>query len=318
LTRPDKTVIIAAMKNCCLLSIMLVCLLTSCTAAATEEKQGDAAPLMLSPLPPAIGKPAWIANAISFAPEADKPMIALVIDDMGVDRKRSAQALKLPAPVTMSYLPYGRKIKEQVAAAQKAGHEILVHVPMEPERRTADPGPDYLGVKFTAEEIHKRLVRNLSAFDGYVGINNHMGSKFTCCNRAGLEVVMKELKKRDLLFLDSKTVAHSLAEKVAAEYNLPASHRDVFLDDEETDSFTEEALTEVERTARKRGAAIAIGHPRDITLKAIMAWIPKAEARGFQFVPLSAAVRYRMNEAEDRALASLKEKASAPVPEVTP
>jgi len=259
---------------------------------------------LVSPVPPqAQLKPAWRANAIPFTPKKGKFLIALVIDDMGVDRKRSARALKLPAQVTMSYLPYSDKIKEQVAAAKQAGHEIIVHVPMEPRRSSADPGPDYLGVKFSDDEIRERLVKNLSAFDGYAGINNHMGSKFTQ-DKKGLEVVMEELKKRDLLFLDSVTIGHSLGEETAREHGVPTSHRDVFLDDEETDTFTEHALQHVESMARKNGSVIAIGHPRDITLHDLQAWIPGLEAHGFQLAPLSAVVEYRMTKEEKKENAS--------------
>lgn len=275
------------------MAALLVCLPGAAGAMAVY---GPPAPVYGPPAP------AWIRNAVPFTPEPGKALIAVVIDDMGVDYKHSAEALKLPAGVTMSYLPYGREIKKQVAAAKAAGHEVIVHMPMEPMRRTANPGPDYLGVKFGAEELHARLVRNLSAFDGYVGINNHMGSRFTQ-DRAGLEVVMGELKKRGLMFLDSKTINTSLGEKVAAAHRLPVTHRDVFLDDEETETFTEGALEKVEAYARRHGSAVAIGHPKAITLKDLNAWTPGLAARGFQLAPLTAVLKYRMSHSAEKRVA---------------
>jgi hypothetical protein len=264
---------------------------------------------LMSLLPSPAENPAWMKNAIPFTAQKNKPMIALVIDDMGLDLKRSARALRLPATVTMAYIPYSSKIEEQTVAALAAGHEIIVHVPMEPERKSADPGPDFLGTQYPPEEIRRRIIKDLAAFDGYVGINNHMGSKFTQ-DRAGLEIVMQELKKRGLLFLDSRTIGTSIAEEVAKEYDLPSSHRDVFLDDEETDSFTEAALIHAENIARKKGSVIAIGHPRDITLKALAAWLSTLERKGFQLVPLTTVIQYRMDKVKMEMAAVHKQEAS--------
>src|SRR5690606_5666625 len=127
----------------------------------------------------------------------------IVIDDMGIDRKRSARAVDLPSSVTLAYLPYSPDIKSQTEKAKAQGHELIVHMPMQPQRNTANPGPDYLGGDVEESALRERLVRNLSAFEGYVGINNHMGSKFTR-NSTGMKIVMDELKARGLLFLDSK------------------------------------------------------------------------------------------------------------------
>lgn len=218
----------------------------------------------------------------------DRPMIAIIIDDMGLDRKRSARALDLPAPVTMAYLPYAREVRKQVKEAREKGHEILVHMPMQPGRETADPGPDHLAAGLSVREIRRRVIKNLSAFEGYIGVNNHMGSHFTCCAREGLEELMEELASRGLIFLDSKTSPRSIAGDVAREHGLTVLDRDVFIDDEETFAFTESALRRIERKAQRQGYAVAIGHPRDITLKALKAWIPTLEKKGFQLVPISA------------------------------
>lgn len=273
---------------------------------AEDEPQDNALP---PPVPVMIEHPAWIKNAVSFQPRAGVPLISLVIDDMGLDQKRSAKALTLPPEVTMAYLPYSRKIKEQTAAARAAGHELIVHMPMEPEHSKIDPGVDYLSTKFSADDLSARVRRNLAAFDGYIGVNNHMGSKFTQ-NHAGMEIVMQELRDEGLMFLDSKTINHSVAEKVARENDIPTTHRDVFLDDEETEAFTEDALQHVERIAKSKGSVIAIGHPRDITLRDLKAWIPTLEAKGFQLAPLSAVLKHRMEKEREEA----EKTAAAPLP----
>lgn len=222
-----------------------------------------------------------------------RPMIAIVIDDMGVDQKHSAEALAtLPPMVTMAYLPYSRDLAAQTKAARDTGHELVLHLPMQPDRKTADPGPNYLGAGMTPLDLHNRISKNLASFEGYVAVNNHMGSKFTQ-DRDGLAVVMAALKEKNLMFLDSRTTPQSAAEKVAREHGLLTTHRDVFIDDDESAAAVWHSLTQIEGVASRSGTAIAIGHPKDVTLAALKKWLPTLKDKGFDLVPLSQIIALR-------------------------
>jgi len=232
------------------------------------------------------------------------PLIAVVIDDMGVDVKRSARAVKnLPAAVTLAYLPYSKNIRGQVASAKEQGHEVMLHMPWQPDRDTADPGPNHLSTGMTAERLQKNVVANLDGFEGYDGVNNHMGSRFSRF-RPGLAIVMAEIKKRGVFFLDSKTTPDSAAEKVAQEYGVPVTHRDVFLDHDEDPQMVGSSLQEVENVARRKGSAVAIGHPKDVTLDNLEPWLATLESKGFRLAPLSDVLKFR----EDARVASITRK----------
>lgn len=233
--------------------------------------------------------PLWRRHAVAMAPSAGQPLIAIVIDDMGLDLRRSARAIKLPGPLTLSFLPYGRDLPQQTATAHGKGHELMVHVSMQPEGTGNNPGPNALTVDLTPEEIKNRLDWALAAFPGYVGINNHMGSRFTA-NRAGMAAVMAELKARGLLFLDSRTGQNSVGMSTAAAYEVPHAARHVFLDNEISAAEVTRQLAETERIARQAGFAVAIGHPHDVTLAALEAWLPTLAAKGFVLAPVSAVV----------------------------
>ncbi|MEZ0226186.1 MAG: divergent polysaccharide deacetylase family protein [Alphaproteobacteria bacterium] len=248
--------------------------------------------------------------------DSHKPMIAIVMDDMGLDRKHSARAVNLPAAVTLSYLPYSAQIREQTEAAKKGGHELLVHIPMQPDRKTADPGPDYLGSDMSPLELHERIAKNLAAFDGYAGVNNHMGSKFTR-DKDGLNVVMAALEEKKLIFLDSRTSPKSVAEDVARAHHLETSHRDVFIDNEESAAAVDKSLKHLERVARHAGAAIAIGHPKDVTLDALEKWLPTLKEKGFDLVPLSKVIALR-NAPQPAVAAATIKPAAKPAAEKTP
>ena len=257
----------------------------------------------LPPKPPVADRedlPAWRRYAVAADLSGGGPFIAVVLDDLGIDVRRSNRAVALSAPMTLAYLPYAEGLEVQTAAARAAGHELLVHIPMQPHGEDADPGPNALDMRLGAIEVLSRLDWDLARFSGYVGINNHMGSLFTE-SEEGMRLVAEGLRDRGLLFLDSLTSPKSVAASTVASYGVPTTVRDVFLDN--TDSAEEVAmrLEQTEKVARKAGTAIAIGHPRDNTLDVLEAWIPKAQAAGFTLVPLTAVLDVRRGMATQQA-----------------
>lgn len=234
-------------------------------------------------------KDTWRKNAVPTIADPAKPRIVIIIDDMGLDRKRTRAAMDLPGPLTFAFLPYADDLKAQTEMARSKGHELMVHMPMEPVNQRLNAGPEVLKTTSTAEEFAKTLNDGLSAFDGYVGINNHMGSRMTQ-DHDGMKRVMAELKKRGLLFVDSKTISTSVAEDEAKLAGIPYAARDVFLDHEETSQAVHGALDRLEREALKKGLAIAIGHPKEETINALRSWLPGLQAKGITLIPVSAAV----------------------------
>lgn len=208
----------------------------------------------------------------------------------------------MPGPLTLSYLPYGAGVAEQAGKARAAGHELMVHMPMEPLASNVSPGPDALLTGLPAGELAARVARNLEKFDGYVGVNNHMGSRFTE-NTTLLKPVLVELKRRGLLFLDSRTSPRSVGDSVGQQVGLPHTGRDVFLDHDMAPAAVSAALARLEQVAQRNGTAIAIGHPHDVTRQALAAWLPSLPAKGIALVPLSAIVRARWAP-DNRAVAA--------------
>jgi polysaccharide deacetylase 2 family uncharacterized protein YibQ len=253
-----------------------------------------------TPLPKPAPQPAWKRNAVAVDVPAGAPMIAVVLDDIGVDKRRSARAVALPGPLTMAYLPYADDLQAQTAEARRRGHELLVHMPMQPKGHNSDPGPNVLDMRLGAIEVLSRIEWNLSQFTGYVGVNNHMGSLFTE-SEEGMRLVAESLRDRGLLFLDSLTSPRSVGTTMADAFAVPNTTRDVFLDNTDTQAEVEMRLAQTERVARKVGTAIAIGHPRDATIAVLQRWIPRAREQGFALVPLSRVLEVRRQRTEQQA-----------------
>ncbi|NQW08679.1 MAG: divergent polysaccharide deacetylase family protein [Alphaproteobacteria bacterium] len=266
---------------------------------ALRSANPGSTPVVLPVVPPSAppsstqAGPSWKRFAVAAPPIDDRPMIAIILDDLGVDRRRSARAITLPAPLTLAFLPYAEGVAAQAIAARAAGHELLAHVSMQPHGIDADPGPNVLDMRLGAIEVLSRLDWNLAQLEGYVGINNHMGSMFTE-NAEGMRLVAETLRDRGLLFLDSLTSPKSVAAATTEALGVVTIKRDVFLDNTDTAAEVELRLAETEHLARSTGSAIAIGHPRDATLNVLQAWMPRARAAGFALVPLSAVVEARL------------------------
>jgi uncharacterized protein len=247
-----------------------------------------AAPQSLPASP--IGQAAWLRNARPLADTKSLPAVAIVIDDLGLGAQFTRQAIALDGAVTLALMTYADHLSEWTGAARAAKHELLVHVPMQPINGKIDPGPKALTVGMSQAEILDRLRWGLGRMDGYVGINNHMGSRFTQ-DRAGMAVVMAEVKARGLLFLDSVTIGRTVGPATAAPMRVPFAERNVFLDDVATVAGVSRQIAVLEQVARKHGTAIAIGHPHPATLDVLAQWLPKAVSRGIAVVPLTSVVR---------------------------
>ncbi len=221
-------------------------------------------------------------------PAGHPAKIAIVIDDVGPDLKGSERAIRLPASVTLSFLPYAVRLREQASAAREGGHELLLHMPMEPVGHE-NPGSGALMVEMPMSDLQQRFEEALASFTGFDGVNNHMGSKFTAY-ADGMNMVVDELQQRHLFFLDSRTSTQSVGRKIAEEKGVPSISRDIFLDDDTSPDAIRKQLEATERLAQRKGYAVAIGHPHATTMEVLEAWTAEARARGFELVPLKGLV----------------------------
>lgn len=253
----------------------------------------SAAPAMTTA--PSAGGERWRKLGVPMPVGAKPPFIAIVIDDMGLARRNSTRAVALPAPLTLSYMSYAPDLSEQTAAARAAGHELMLHLPMEPlDAKRNNPGPYALLVNQEEGEWRRRVNWSLDRFEGFAGVNNHMGSRFTADAEA-MGIVLSEIHKRGLFWLDSLTGPRSTGVAQAGRLGMAATGRDLFLDDErDAEAGVPAQLAILERIAREHGDAIGIGHPHAQTLNALERWLVEAPKRGFTLISASAMLKYRL------------------------
>jgi hypothetical protein len=216
------------------------------------------------------------------------PSVAIVIDDLGYNERAAHRLIAAGRPLTLAFLPISPNVAGQARSAAAAGMDVIVHMPMEPLGRE-NPGRGAIRVGMPAESIEALVEAGLAAVPGAIGLNNHMGSKVTS-DLASMRPVMATLARRGLFFLDSRTSGSSKAHAAALASGVPAIGRDVFLDNEVSFGAVMRQLQATERRARTRGYAVAIGHPHNTTIDALLAWMPEAEARGISLTTLKTLV----------------------------
>jgi uncharacterized protein len=229
----------------------------------------------------------------------DAPRIAIVVGGLGVGGAATSDALgKLPAQVTLAFTPYGGGLDQFAGRARNEGHELLLQVPMEPfDYPDNDPGPQTLLTSLDAAQNADRLQWLLGRFQGYVGVANFMGARFTASENA-LAPVLREIGKRGLIYLDDGSSQRSLASQIAGANNLAFAKADLTIDAVPTPAEVERALSRLETIARERGTAIGVASAMPVAVDRIAKWAKAAEGRGLLLVPISAiAAQRKANDA---------------------
>lgn len=231
------------------------------------------------------------AFALSVVPEIEVK-IAIIIDDCYGTAAGMEEMLKVPAPLTLAFLPYGENNLSIIEKANTLGHEVFVHLPMEPNKGKASwLGPDPIVVNLSDDEIKSRTRKAIEHVPYAIGINNHMGSKATSDDRVML-AVMEVVKEKDLIFVDSKTSPNSKIPSTAVECGVTYFERDVFLEHTGRDKESiKKQIRLLINKAIKEGKAIAIGHVGveggKVTAEAISEMLTEISRKGIMIVKVS-------------------------------
>ncbi|MGB5215785.1 MAG: divergent polysaccharide deacetylase family protein [Anderseniella sp.] len=225
---------------------------------------------------------------------SDMPKIALLIGGMGLNESLTRTAInRLPPEVSLGFAPYGENLQQQANDARSRGHELYIHLPMEPfGYPSIDPGPHTLLTSVPAQKNLDSLHWHLSRFSGYAGVTNYLGAQFASNNDA-ISPILKELGKRGLIYVDDGSKGLLRATQLAGILGLNARSAVVNLDGDGTPASVLAALQKLEAQARHSGIAIATGSGLPSTIEAIDQWAQGLAGRNILLVPVSAAFAAR-------------------------
>lgn len=218
------------------------------------------------------------------------PKVVVVLDDFGNNRENVETLLGIGVPITFSVLPRLRYTAAVADEAHAKGYEVILHLPLEPQRKDVKEEPDTINSRLPAFEAVSRLKADIASVPHLAGVSNHMGSRSTE-EPALMDIIMAELKQKGLFFLDSLVTEQSVCGEAARKAGVRYARRGIFLDNDLNEDRIREQLYAFRDMAFKNGSCIAIGHDRKATVRVLKEVLPELEKEGLRFVTISELAR---------------------------
>jgi len=235
------------------------------------------------------GRQPWIEYSRNFKHSDRKPRVAIIINNLGLSATYTEQILKLmPKNITLSFSHISPKLKKWVREARQKGFEVLIDLPMEPDGFPRnDPGRSTLLTSLSEVENLNRLEYVMVQSGGYVGLLSTHGSKFTL-NSELLLPILKAIKDRGLLYVDSRTTSQSLGPELSSDIQLPRAFNNVFIDKTPSQGHITNKLRELERIVMDKKFAVAIARPLPISMEILSEWASSLKKKGIALAPITA------------------------------
>ena len=205
----------------------------------------------------------------------DHSKIVLILDDFGYDFKKLKLFSELNNDITFSVLPLLKNTKKIVSYLSSRNQDYMMHMPMQPIGwPEVDPGPGFLSVNDSSDDIMLKIQQALEDFGQVGGINNHMGSLFSTSEKS-MDIFIAFLSQKKMYYIDSKTASGTENRALAKKYRIPFAERDVFLDNVVKENEIKKQLRKALNISRKKGLSIVIGHPFIETYNVLKEELPK-------------------------------------------
>ncbi len=217
--------------------------------------------------------------------------LAIVIDDFGQSRAGVQEMMQIDRHLTFAIMPFLEFSRSDAETAYERGHEVIVHLPMEPNYGKLS----WLGPRPIMAGMSKGMVEELvrDAFEKVpyaVGANIHMGSKASS-DPTIIDGILDIIKEKNLYFVDSRTAAKPICKKIADTKGVRCFERDIFIDEGRSKEEIKKQLQKCEEVVLKKGMAIAVGHVGTeggkATANAILEMLPEFDSKNIQLVFVS-------------------------------
>lgn len=234
----------------------------------------------------------------------EKVKLAIIIDDFGESRAGVKEMMEIDKPLTFAIMPFLTHSTEDAEEAYKKGHEVIIHLAMEPKVGKASwLGPRPIMAATGEDEIIKIVTDAYENIPHAMGANIHMGSK-----ASGSELVMNTVLNvvgaHNGYFVDSKTSDKHVPNRLALEKGIPCVENNVFLDSTQSKSKIKSQLKKAISYAVNNKFAVAIGHVGPdggvVTAQAIREMLPEFEENGVELVYVSDLILSKYDNAKSK------------------
>ena len=207
---------------------------------------------------------------VPFTPNSSvkgRAKLVLIIDDVATF-EHASMIKSLGLKITPSIFP-ATKTHPDTPSIARSFEFYMIHLPMQ-AKHFDSPEIGTLTINESFESMLEKIKKIRKDFPRAKYTNNHTGSRFTSDYDA-MDKAYRALIEQGFIFVDSKTIAQTAVARAAKKYNQPYISRDIFLDDDPSAAAVRRELVAAVNLAKKRGYAIAIGHPKKNTIAVIKA-----------------------------------------------
>ncbi len=233
-----------------------------------------------------------VSGAQAHQTAADRPAIAVIVDDLGFRLIEDQAVLRLDPRVSVAIIPNAPLARRMAEQANEQQRVTLVHLPLTQGPARACDAPLCPRREWSPERMRRHLEWAFGQVTGAVGLNNHQGSHFTAdvgANRRLLEGLGLFSEKHPFapFVVDSVTTPYSRLAELAEASGFRTARRDVFLDHDLRPEAMQKAWQEAIRIAGERGHAVVIAHPHPETIEFLQQALPEVEESGIDLVPIT-------------------------------
>lgn len=218
---------------------------------------------------------------------AEPIKVAIVIDDWGYNLNNVELLSSISQKLTVAILPnlaYSTSMARLVNSENN--RQVIVHLPLEPHDSNLRLEENTIMTNMDRKQILDILNKALISVPNALGFSNHKGSKATE-DRNLMRIILAELKKRNLFFLDSLATNKSVGREISKEVGVKFAQRSIFLDNTDEYNYIKRQLVKLIDMARRTGYAIGIGHDRTTTLQVLKENLPEFKKDGIEIVFVS-------------------------------
>lgn len=252
----------------------------------------EASPFGPVPASSATSSPLFAYARPYTPPASPRPMLAIVITDLGAQNTLTDSIISLPADITLAFSPYSKQAALWTQSARNMGHESWLMLPVQSAGFPAnDPGPLAQLAALKPEENASRLLQVLARSVGYTGLV--LPPDETLSESAEkLEAPLSQISARGLgllsVRLSDKTQAHGILNNLK-QHRIVAN---AVLDDTLDTSAIAHQFDELADLAVRKGSAVGVLRPYPVSIHALEDWLSgKGKVSTVQLVPLSALLR---------------------------
>jgi uncharacterized protein len=222
---------------------------------------------------------------------AGRGALAFLVGGFGPTWDETGEAfLGFSVPISVAVLPGYRGSGKIAAAARANGVEVLLHLPMEPERYPqVEPGPGAILMHLTPAEMRARIRRGLKEIGPVVGIASYMGSR-AATDPEIAEIVLDETGRQGLFFVDNGVTSRSVLASVARRLGTPCLRSEIILEagrEAKAVKALGRQLAGAMKLAEEGRDVVVIGRGDADTYAALRAALPELKRRKIAVVPVS-------------------------------